>query len=69
MRKKGIAYRLLVGRPEGKTPLGRPRSRCVHDINMDLEEIGWSGLDCIGLAQDKDKFRALLNAVMKFRFP
>jgi hypothetical protein len=60
---KGNAYRLLVGKPEGKRPLGRPRSRWVDNIKMDLLEIGWGGVDWIGLSQDRDKWRALVNAV------
>jgi hypothetical protein len=50
MGKKRNAYRLLVGKPEGKRPLGRPRRIWVDNIKMDLLEIGWSGVDCIGLA-------------------
>jgi hypothetical protein len=49
------AYRILVGKPEGKRPLGRPRRRWVYNIKMDLLEIGWGGVDCIDLAQDRDK--------------
>jgi hypothetical protein len=59
------AYKLLVRKPEGKRPLGRPRRRWVNNIKMDLLEIGWSGVDWIGLAQDMDKWRALVNAVIK----
>jgi hypothetical protein len=55
MGEKRSAYRLLLGKPEGKRPLGRPRRRCVHNIKMDLLEIGWGGVDWIGLAQDRDK--------------
>jgi hypothetical protein len=69
MTEKRNAYRLLVGKPEGKTPLGRPRCRWVDNIKMYLLEIGWGGLDWIGLAQDRDKWRALVNAVMKLRVP
>jgi hypothetical protein len=58
-----------VGRPEGKRPLGRPRCRWVDDIKMDLLEIGWGGVNWIGLAQDRDKWRALVNAVTNFRVP
>jgi hypothetical protein len=58
----------LVGKPEGKRPLGRPRRRWVDIIMMDLGNIEW-GVDRIGLAQDRDKFRALVNAVMNLRFP
>jgi hypothetical protein len=61
---KRNAYRLLAGKPEGKRPLGRPRRRWVHNIMMDLGEIGWAGVDWIGLAQDRDKWSALVNAVM-----
>jgi hypothetical protein len=64
MGDKRKAYRLLVGKPEGRRPLGRPRRRWVDNIKMDLLEIGWSGVDWIGLAQDRDKWRALVNAVM-----
>jgi hypothetical protein len=48
------AYRILVRKPEGKKPLGRPRRRWVENMKMDLREIGWSGMDCIDLAQDRD---------------
>jgi hypothetical protein len=58
-----------VGKPEGKTPLGRPRRRRVDNIKMDLLEIGWGGVDWIGLSRDRDKWRALVNAVMKLRVP
>jgi hypothetical protein len=54
--KKRKAYRLLVGMPEGKRPLGRPRRRLVGNIRMDLGEVGWGGMDWIGLAQDRDKW-------------
>jgi hypothetical protein len=60
--KKRNAYRLLVGKPEGKRPLGRPRRRWVDNIKMDFLEIGWGGVNWIGLAQDRDKWRALVNA-------
>jgi hypothetical protein len=66
---KRNAFRLLVGKPEGKRPLGRPRRRWVDNIKMDLLEIGWGGVDWIGLAQERDKRRALVNVVMNFRFP
>jgi hypothetical protein len=51
------AYRLLVGKPEGKRPVGSPRWRWVDNIRMDLGEVGWGGVDWIGLAQDRDKCR------------
>jgi hypothetical protein len=55
MGEKRNAYRLLVGKPEGKRPLGRPRRRWVDNIKMDLIEMGWGCVDWIGLAQDRDK--------------
>jgi hypothetical protein len=55
------AYRILVGKPEGKRPLGRPRCRWVDNIKMDLREIGWDGMDWVSLTQDRDQWRALLN--------
>jgi hypothetical protein len=63
------AYRILVGKPEGKRPLGRPRSRWVDNIIIDLREIGWDGVDWIELAQDKDQWRALVNTVINLRVP
>jgi hypothetical protein len=69
MGKKRNAYRLLVEKPEGKKPLGRPRRRWVVNIKIDLLEIGWGGVDWIGLAQDRDNWRALVNAVMNLRVP
>jgi hypothetical protein len=69
MREKRNAYMLLVGKPEGKKPLGRPRHRWVDNIKIDLLDIGWGDMDCIGLAQDMDKWRALVNAVMNLRVP
>jgi hypothetical protein len=62
------AYRILVGRPEGRRPLGRPRRRWEDNLKMDLQEVGW-GMDWIELAQDTEKQRALLNAVMNLRVP
>jgi hypothetical protein len=67
--EKRNAYRLLVGKPEGRRPLGRPRPRWVDNIMMDLVEVGWGDVDWIGLAQDRDKWRALVNAVMNLRVP
>jgi hypothetical protein len=69
MGEKWNACRLLVGRPEGKRPLGRPRLRWMDNIKMDLGEVGWGGVDWIGLAQDRDRWRALVDAVMKLRVP
>jgi hypothetical protein len=66
--RKG-AYRALVGKPEGRRPLGRPRRRWEDNIKMDLREDGWEGMDWINLGQDRDRWRALVNAVMNFRVP
>jgi hypothetical protein len=65
--KRG-AYRILVGRPEGRRPLGRLRRRWEDNIKMDLEEMGW-GIDGIELAQDRDRWRAVVNAVMNLGVP
>jgi hypothetical protein len=65
--EKRDAYRLLVGKLEGKRPLGRPRRKWMDNIKMDLGEIGWGGVDWISLGQDRNRWRALVNAVMKFR--
>jgi hypothetical protein len=67
MGKRRNAYRILVGTPEEKRPLGRPRRRGLDNIKMDLREIGWDGMIWIDLAQDKDQRRALVNTVMKLR--
>jgi hypothetical protein len=61
------AYKILVGMPEGKRPLGRPRCRWVDNMKIDLREIGWDGGDWIGLAQNRDQLRALVNTVMNLR--
>ena len=62
-------YRVLVGKPEGRRPLGRPRRRCVDNIRMDLQEVGCGYVDWIGLAQDRDRWRTLVSAVMNLRVP
>ena len=62
-------YKVLVGKPEGKRPLWRPRRRWEDNIKMDLREVGCGGMDCIELAQDGDMWRALVNAVMNLRAP
>jgi hypothetical protein len=64
MGKKRNAYRLLVGKPEGKGPLERSRRRWVDNIRMDLGEVGWVYVDYIGLAQDRNKWGALVNSVL-----
>jgi hypothetical protein len=66
--QRGV-YRVLVGKPEGKRPLGRPRHRWEDNIKIDLQEVGCGGMDWIGLAQDRDKWRALVNAVKNLQVP
>ena len=63
------AYRVLVGKPDGKRPLGRPRIRWVDNIRMDFQEVGCGYVDWIGLAQDRDRWRTLVSAVMNLRVP
>jgi hypothetical protein len=62
-------YRLLVGKPEGKRPLGRPRCKWIDNIKMDLLDIGVNVVDWIGLVQDRYRWRALVNSVMNLRVP
>jgi hypothetical protein len=66
--ERGV-YRVLVGKPEGKRPLGRPRHRWEDNIRMDLQERGCGGMDWIGLAQDRDRWREIVKPVMNFRVP
>jgi hypothetical protein len=63
------AYNILVGRPEGRRPLGRPRRRWEENIKMDLWEKGFGDVDWINLAQNRDRWRAVVNTVMNLRFP
>ena len=66
--ERGV-YRVLLGKLEGKRPLGRPRCRWVDNIKMDLQEVGCGYMDWIGLAQDRDRWRTLVSAVMNLRVP
>jgi len=66
--ERGV-YRVLVGKPEGRRPLGRPRPRWVDNIRMDLREVGCGYMDWIGLAHDRDRWRTLVSAVMNLRVP
>jgi hypothetical protein len=65
--EKRNTFRILVGKPEGKRPVGRPRCRWVGNIKIDLREIGWDGMDWVDLAQDRDHWRALVNTAMNIR--
>jgi hypothetical protein len=69
MGEKRNAYGLLVRKPEGKRPLGRPRRRWVDNIRVDLGEVGWGVVDWIGLAQDMIRWRAVVNSVLNLRVP
>jgi len=66
--ERGV-YRFLLGKPERKRPMGRPRRRWVDNIRMDLQEVGCGYMDWIGLAQDRDRWRTLVSAVMNLRVP
>ena len=66
--ERGV-YRVLVGKPDGRRPLGRPRCRWVDNIRMNLQEVGCVYIDWIGLAQDRDRWRTLVNVVMNLRVP
>ena len=69
MGEERVAYRVLMGKPEGKRPLGRPRRRWVDNIRNELQEVGCGYVDWIGLAQDRDRWRTLVSAVMNLRVP
>jgi hypothetical protein len=67
--EKRNTYRLLVRKPEGRRPVGRPRRRWVDNIRMDLVEVGWGDVDWVGLAQDRDRWRDLVNSVLNLGVP
>jgi len=69
MGEENGVYRVLVDKPEGRRPLGRPRRRWVDNIKMDLQEVGCGYMDWTGLAQDRDRWRTLVSAVMNIRVP
>jgi hypothetical protein len=69
MRDKSNAYRILVGKPEEKRPLGRPRRSWVDNIKTDFRETGWDDMDWIDLAQDRDRWKALVHSVINLRVP
>jgi hypothetical protein len=68
-REKRTACRILMGNPEIKSPVGRPRRRWVDNIKIGLRDIGWGGMDCIDLTQDRDQWRTLLNTLMYLWVP
>jgi hypothetical protein len=68
-KKRKASYMILVGKPEGKRPLGRPRRRWMDNIKLDLRDIGWDCMNWIDLAQDRDQWRTLVNTVMNLPVP
>jgi hypothetical protein len=69
MGERRGAYRALMGKPEERRPLGRPRRRWEDNIKINLQEVGWAGMDEVSLAEDRDRWRAVVNAVMNLRVP
>jgi len=69
MEENRTSYKVLVGKPDGKKPLGRPKHRWEDNIKMDLQEVGCEGMDLIDVAQDRERWRALVNAVMNLWVP
>ena len=69
MGEERVLYRVLMGKPEGRRPLGRPRPRWLDNIRLDMQEVGCGYMDWIGLAQDRDRWRTLVSAVMNLRVP
>jgi hypothetical protein len=69
IEEKRNAYRILVGKPEGKRPLGRQRRRWVDNIKIDIRETDWVGMDWIDLGQDRDQWKVLVNTAMNLRCP
>jgi hypothetical protein len=65
--KKRNAYRILMGNPEGKRPLGRPRRRWMNNVRMDLGEIGWDDINWVDVAQERDQWRAIVSTVLNLR--